>query len=342
MPNPVLALIEKHAGAYFVPRAKRVVLGLAHDFWHDGDHNPALSLVPSFVWERLEKIAPALSKKKHPQSKSESNSATPTPTQASAAAAKPAVPLWTALPGEISEKMWGVGSVTPLDEIITEAMVQPLGLNKDMSVLDLSSGLGGRLRQMVDAMGIYITGLEPDPQIAARGMEMSVRAGKKKHAEINAYNPDTFNLTKKYDCILARETFYRVTDRAKFFAALAACSKPGAQIAYTDYIVNPEHREQPAILAWQKFEAGAHPLSLVESAEAWAKVGYTIRVHEDLTDIYKKEVMAGMMRLTSFLASGINPDAATKKQILKRVETWVRRVSAIDQGMRFYRFYGSR
>jgi len=81
---------------------------------------------------------------------------------------------------------------------------------------------------------------------------------------------------------------------------------------------------------------------LVESAEAWAKVGYTIRVHEDLTDIYKKEVMAGMMRLTSFLASGINPDAATKKQILKRVETWVRRVSAIDQGMRFYRFYGSR
>jgi len=332
MPNPLSALVEKHAGPQFVPRAKRYVMGLAQDFWKDGTENPFSSL----SFSRLGKAPLAVLRKPKAGGK------TAAAFSAVLQQAKKSKSLWSALPGEISEKMWGEGSVTPGDKVITEALFQPLGLNKDMAVLDLSSGLGDRMRHMVDALGVYITGLEPDAAIAARGMEMSVRLGKKKHAEITAYDPETFEVAKKYDCILARETFYRVANKNKFFKALAECSKSGAQIAFTDYIVNPEDRDKPAILAWQKFEAGAKPLSLVETAEAWAKVGYTIRVHEDLTDFYKKEIKIGMQKLTAFLAKGLPPDDATKKQIMKRVETWARRMAAMDQGMKFYRFYGSR
>ncbi len=324
MPNPLLDFVEKHAGADFLPRLKQHVVGFAEDFWKDGTEISFRQFVKPLV-EKTSVI------KK-------------TPVKSSTATPKPGAPpqLWHAEPGEISEKMWGNGFLTPGDEIITETLIKLLGLNKDMNVLDLSAGLGGRLRRTTEKYGVYITGLEPDPQIAARGMEMSVRAGKSKHATIAAYDPANFSSSMKYDCIIARETFYRVADKNKFFTELSRCAKPKAQISFTDYILNPEDRDKPAIAAWMAFEKGAVPLSLVEMAEAWAKVGFTIRVHEDQTGLYRKEVIAGLKRFAVFLATGGKPDAETKKSILKRIQTWVHRMAALEQGMKFYRFYGTR
>lgn len=323
MPNPFLALIEKYAGADFIPRAKRLAVGLAQDFWKDGTNNP----LKSFKMARMSPVVKVATKPKTIQERSQ---------QVQGAS------FWHAEPGEISEKMWGTGSVTPCDNAIIEAMITPLGLNKDMALLDLSAGLGGRLHQTSEKYGVYITGLEPDPFIAARGMEISRRAGKGKRCPIEHYDPNNFSFTKKFDCILARETFYRVDDKNKLFAAIGDCTKPKAQIAYTDYIVDPEHRNQPAIVKWKSFEKGSNPLSLIETAEAWAKVGFTIRVHDDMTALYKKEATAGVTRLAAFLATGVKPDMETKKAILKRVETWMHRLAAMDQGMKFYRFYGGK
>ncbi len=74
--------------------------------------------------------------------------------------------------------MWGEGFVTPGGEAVSDMLIKPLGLNKQMSVLDLSAGLGGRMRKATEETGASFTGLEPDPGIAKRGMEMSVKAGK--------------------------------------------------------------------------------------------------------------------------------------------------------------------
>jgi hypothetical protein len=98
----------------------------------------------------------------------------------------------------------------------------------------------------------------------------------------------------------------------------------------------------PAILAWRAFEKDAAPLSLVEMAELWAKAGIPLRVHDDQTKIYKKEVKEGMIRFARFMASGVKPDPATCKSIEKRITTWARRMAAMEQGLQFYRFYGLR
>lgn len=336
MSNSLAALVEKlPLGPDILPRAKRLVLGITHDFWKDGEAN---------VFADLKQLA-----LKPRQLELTDNSAPNTPGTPHAGMATPtsapkgkSLPEWHAAPGEISEKMWGNGFLTPGDEAVSEMLIAPLGLNKDMSVLDLSAGLGGRLRQTVEKFGVYITGLEPDQQIAQRGMEMSVRAGKGKHAVITAYDPNNFAVAKTYDAIIARETFYRVTDKDKFFKALASCTKPKAQITFTDYIVNPEDRNKPAILAWTKFEQGSAPLGLVEMAEAWAKVGFNLRVHDDQTDFYSKEVIKGLKHFAVFMASGVKPDAETKKSLMRRMQTWTHRMAAIQQGMKFYRFYGTR
>jgi cyclopropane fatty-acyl-phospholipid synthase-like methyltransferase len=335
MPNPLISFVDKHLWPHFIPRLKQQIRGLAEDFWKDGPEN-LLGL--DFMAESVDDEP--LSRGSSTIEDSSETSAYDPPTRHGPHERKPK--LWSAAPGEISEKMWGTGFVTPGGNVIDSLLIKPLGLTKEMSVLDLSAGLGGRMRRTAEETGAYITGLEPDLAIAERGMQLSVKAGKSKRAPITHYDPAHLELKRPYDCVIARETFYRVADRAALFAVIGKHTKTNAQSAFTDYIVDPEHREHPNIQAWLKDENITYPLGLVEAAEAWAKVGFSLRVHEDLTDFYKAEVMVGMKRLMSFLASGVHPDAATADSVLRRIEKWKHRMKAMEAGMKFYRFYGTK
>ncbi len=327
MANPILSLVDKHLGPHFVPRLKQHIVGLAEDFWKDGELN-LLGLDVMHRGEKPEPVAQFVEPMPQPQ---------PRYVPASKSGR-----LWSAAPGEISEKMWGEGFVTPGDVEVNKMLIAPLGLNKQMSVLDLSAGLGGRMRLTAEETGAYITGFEPDPSIAERGMQLSVKAGKSKHASITHYDPSKLVLDRSYDCVLARETFYRVPSRGLFYTAIAKHTKPRAQLAFTDYVVDPEYRDHPAMLAWKENEKLANPIGLDENVEAWAKVRFSIRVHEDLSDYYKAEVIRGMGRLMKFLASDVKPDAETGQSVLRRIDTWKYRLAAMDAGMKFYRFYGTK
>jgi len=337
MANPLAQLIPhvKQMAQTCVPRARRYITGIAHDFWKDGTDSP----IDHFKDKPPIKPAAARTMASRIATIQEAAVA---PVAAPSVVAAPQIQIWHAEPGEISEKMWGQGYVTPCDVVMTEALIAPLSLDAHKAVLDLSAGLGSRSRIISEKFGLSITGLEPDPDVAARGMELSIMAGKSKNDPIATYEPSSLSLAKKYDCILARETFYRAQDKNTFFTAIAGCAKPSAQLSFTDYIVNPEDREKPAVSAWQKFEDGALPLSLVEMAEAWAKVGFTISTHEDQTALYRKEIPLGLKRLAVYLASGIKPDKETKASILKRIQTWTHRMAALEQGMKLYRFYGTK
>jgi cyclopropane fatty-acyl-phospholipid synthase-like methyltransferase len=326
MPNALLAQIgrltplaqrARGAGTFL----RREIVGLAQDFWKDGDGR-----IPMANDDRGNDGGAGFSRT----------------TTSQASAPIDMTRLWHAQPGEISEKMWGPGCVTPCDHYLSETLIRPLAMNKDMSLLDLSAGLGMRLRKTAEEYKVYITGLEPDPEIAARGMAMSKAMGLGKKAAIEHYDPAHLKISRKFDCVVARETLYRAPDTPKFIATIVDCCKPKAQVSFTDYIVNSEARDQAAIAAWRAFETGANPMGLVEMAEAWAKAGISLRMHEDLTDMYKKEVKAGLVRFVAFITSGVKPDAQTKKAIEKRIMTWAHRMAALEQGMKFYRFYGVR
>lgn len=256
---------------------------------------------------------------------------------------------WHAQPGEVAEKMWGAADILPGEDVITDMLINPVYLTKEMSLLDLSAGLGGRLRRTTKGFGVYITGLERDPAIAARGMELSVAAGKAKHSPISAYDPASFASGRKFDCIIAREIFYEIADKPTFIAAVAACTKAKARISFADYILEPADANRPGIKAWQTVEPDASPLSTAQMVKAWAKVGVELTVHDDQTALYAKEVLAGFKRLEEFLSSGCRsdpeapwsrPDPETKKAIRREVEIWAFRMAAIEHGMKFVRFFG--
>ena len=57
------------------------------------------------------------------------------------------------------------------------------------------------MRATAEETGAYVTGLEPDAAIAQRGMELSKKAGKAKHAAIAHYDPAHLVLDRAYDFV---------------------------------------------------------------------------------------------------------------------------------------------
>jgi len=247
---------------------------------------------------------------------------------------------WHAAPGEIAEKMWGEGNILPGDTQLTDLLIQPFNITKDMNLLDLSAGLGSRMRRVHQEFKAEVNGREADAEIAARGTFLLAAAGLRKSASITPYDPMNLVETNSYDCIVMREALYAAADKEQFIKSIEACCKEEAQVSFTDYIVNPEYKNEPAVAAWQKSEFGAEPVSLVEMAELWARAGFSLRVHDDQTDFYKKEIKRGLLRLAQFMVSGVKPDAETKAAIEKQLTLWALRMAALEKGLKFYRFYG--
>lgn len=331
MPNALVSNIKQTFSTerlrYIAACLWQEIAGLAEDYWKDGH------------WEKADENDDLGDTASHSPS---GKTSLKDRLKHSPFAPKTIKGVWHAEPGEISEKIWGDGFVTPGDEYVAARLIRPLGLNKDMNLLDLSAGLGGRLRKVTEEFGIYISGLEPDPQIAERGMMQSIAMGQGKHVTVAPYDPKNLVVDRNYDCVMMRETLYRVPDKNAFIKSIGEACKPRAQVSFTDYIVDPENRDKPAIIAWRAFEKNADPVGLVEMTTLWAKIGIELRVHDDMTDYYREEVKKGLARFAQFMASGVTPDKETKLAIQKRITTWALRMAAIDQGMRFYRFYGLR
>jgi cyclopropane fatty-acyl-phospholipid synthase-like methyltransferase len=339
MPNPLAAFVEKHsAGNGVMARVLRQAVGLAEDFWKDAPAN--FSIFELTVAGRTFKILNLLKPIRTSESPAIVPAPAPPPKQEPVKAAVSG-PHWHALAGEVAEKMWGDGNVLPAGEILFDMLIKPVGLSKDKNVLDLSSGLGGPLRTLVGQVN-QIKGCEMDAAVAARGMELSVKAGKGKQAPIEPFDPTTFSMPSIYHVVIARELFYRIPNKPDFFYRVSAGIKVQGHIVFTDYILDPESRDKPGVAAWQAYEKDVKPLALAEMIEAWGRVGFEMRVSEDQTAFYKREIVTGLKRFAAALRIAPPPDAETKATILREVESWVRRIAAFEQGMKFYRFHGIR
>jgi len=312
-----------------------IVNGLARDFWKDAPMPwPAWALkIKADITVKQElkraKAAAAASVRKE-KVKAETVDVMPVhePT------------VWTADRVQVLETMWGEGQTLPGGAEYITSLTSPLGVNQEMSILDLGAGLGALARQLAEHYKAYVTGLEQDPNLAARGMVMSIAHGKSKMASIVVYDPANFTPSRKFDVIVAREVFYRIIGKEKFFKAIDASLKTGGgQIVFTDYILNPEAREKPAVTQWLTRERGAAPLSMIETIKLWKGMGYDLRIAEDQTPFYKDSILLGLRDLAQHMVMNV-PDRETKLVVLHEIDLWAKRLAAFHAGLRYCRFYG--
>lgn len=278
--------------------------------------------------------------KSSPASASASASTPPKPQAAPASAPVKGAPrLWQTTRPELLETIWGKGWHLPLGVAMTDVLVRATGLTKEMSVLDLSAGLGGMARKIAEEYKTYVTGLEPDAALAGYATHESKRLKMTRTVSIAAYDPETYVPEKRYDCVLARELFFRIQDRPRFIKAVAASLKNYGQVSWTDFLAESDVCDHPAVAAWRAHELGGRaPMALQEVTDLWQTLNYDLRVAEDRTDKYMQGILSGLGGFVRFF-QGRKIAETAKPVVLAEIELWARRAAALQRGVRLYRFY---
>ncbi|WP_448205764.1 SAM-dependent methyltransferase [Azospirillum sp. sgz302134] len=248
-------------------------------------------------------------------------------------------PLWTATRIEVAEKLWGEGFNTPGGHDHIPYLVKPLGLNPAMSVLDLSAGLGGTSRTMAAKYGCWVTGLEASEILAKEGMVRSFKEGLEKKAAIETYDPENFSYHKRVDAIVYKEGMFSVRNKDSMFDGMELALKPRGHLLMTDYVVDPSVAGARAIQLWCDREPmQPHLWSKESMAAAFAQRNLDLRIAEDITDTHRHLIVSAIQGLVEHLERH-HLDHGTKLAVMDEVEMWVRRVAAIEAGMKVYRFY---
>ncbi len=316
MPNPLKLLVNPAVQARFL-RLRVVLAGIARDFWKDGSRPPVAA--PQQTVSAGKRAESVLS-----------------PSSQNAAGKK----LWSGDRIDVLEKMWGEGEALPGGQAYADTLIKPLGLNKDMSVLDLNAKLGGLGRRIAVEFGSYVTGMETDAALVSRGMILSMAIGKVKQASLETYDPSMFKPSRKYDAIFVRELFYKLLDKDRFIKAVdESLKKEGGQIVFTDFLMDPAAKQNPVVADWLAKEGDVELLSPLDVIKKWKGLGLDLRVAEDQTDFYRGEILKGLANLLEFL-SAQTPDKDTKWLFLKEIDFWTRRLVALKHGLKYYRFYG--
>jgi SAM-dependent methyltransferase len=244
-------------------------------------------------------------------------------------------------PLTVRQWLWGPGFIVPGTAEYVLGLVKPFAANPAMSILDIAAGLGGPARAIADTFDTYITGFERDPETAARGMAMSVAAGKQKHASISVMNPETLELKSgAFDCIFGRGATYAVQDKERFMRVLIMGLKPRGQLLLTDYLVDPALAARPELAAWQALEPFPPALwSVQQYTDCLKSLGFDIRITEDISGQYKAQIVLGWDTLLQTVDIRKLP-RAHQLTVLDEAERWVKTIVALDSGaLKVFRFY---
>ncbi|HTS93626.1 MAG TPA: methyltransferase domain-containing protein [Stellaceae bacterium] len=241
----------------------------------------------------------------------------------------------------IAQWLWGAGFHVPGDASLVLELVKPFAPNPAMSMLDVSAGLGGGARAVAGAFGTYVTGLECDPGLARRGMEMSIAQGMQKRASVEAYDPETVELKAgAFDCILGRLATHAVRDKERFLRVLYASLKTRGQLLVTDFVLEPKGGDRPELAVWARAQPRRPELwSFQQYMDCLAGLGFEIRINEETTERHHRLIVSGWSQLLQTVDLKVMPRKHLAA-ILDEAELWVQTLAAIECGaLRTYRFY---
>lgn len=260
---------------------------------------------------------------------------------AAPAPAAPSGPVAPLDPLTIRQWLWGAGFHIPGNRDYVLKLAKPFAANPATSMLDVAAGLGGPARAVAEAFDTYVTGLERDPDLARRGMDMSIAAGKQKHAPVSTMDPESFELKPgSFDGVISRDATYMVQDKERFLRVLMLGLKPRGQLLLTEYLVDPSRAQRPELALWEALQPFTPKLwTLQQYTDCLKSLGFDIRITEDITDDVKAQIVVGWDNLLQTIDLKALP-REHKRAVVDEAERWVKTFMTLNSGaLKAYRFY---
>jgi cyclopropane fatty-acyl-phospholipid synthase-like methyltransferase len=241
----------------------------------------------------------------------------------------------------VYERLWGEAMTGPGGRDFVLAMIASLGIDKKMSLLEIGAGLGGSTRIIAKETGAWVTGLEPDAALAKAGMELSSRSKLKKRAPIEPCDLAEIELEAvTYPVIFSLETFFKVANKAEFYAKIYRSLKPEGQLLFTDIMVPEPNPQGEAYEKWATKERVApHPWTVEETRSSLEYHGFEVRITEDITAEYSRMALQALGGFAGELKPG-RIDKSMAAAVLDEVERWSYRLALFESGgLAVYRVY---
>jgi hypothetical protein len=264
--------------------------------------------------------------------------------------AEPDVP-WPPSRIAVAEAVFGSGAVGPGGTARTIDMIGGFGLRNDVNVLEVGSRLGGTARMIALKYDAWVTGYEPDPQLAEAAMmpqrinlalssPVAGRGAKSSDmkladkARIHRADLETLEIKPGvYDCAFARATLHRIRDKTRLLEELFIGLKPHCPLLLTDYFVAPGTENDHRLDTLMGREPGTAPFwSVLEAEKELGAMGFDLRISDDISAQYRHDLLADFARFVEdYEGKGIPPKMV--EPLLRLAEFWGNRMMAIDEGL---------
>ncbi|WP_247872487.1 methyltransferase domain-containing protein [Azospirillum sp. TSO35-2] len=247
-------------------------------------------------------------------------------------------PVWSPARSQGAQLLWGEGMTGPEDAQWMVDTVRSFGLNPAKSVLDLSAGLGGTARALVEACDTWVTGLEPSPLLAKLAMDRSKALGLSKKAAITQYDPEHFNQAGSFDLVMADRIVHRVRDKELFLDRVGECVKPKGGIVLFDYVIDGAPGSWDTWNAWREEEPmEVYPWTATRMADELTQRNLDLRISEDLTQLHRRRVIDRVRNLADALAATL-PAGPVLAALKRELALWWARLRVLGSGLRFCRY----
>jgi hypothetical protein len=240
------------------------------------------------------------------------------------------------------DKLFDHGIMIPGGHEYALELAKPLALDETLSCVEIGAKLGGVGRLLADRLGVWVTALEKDGELALLGMERSVQAGVQKKVPVQAFDPELPDLRKSYyNVVYSFGELFKIPEKDAFMMALAETLREQGQLLLTDYVLTRD-LDANELAAWSKHEdEELSPWTAQEYKSQLGKLKFDIRIAKDETDVHLTHIKTAWMTLLSDIQkSGLDPDMMD--YMVSEMEMWMNRVKMLENGsLAFYRFYAT-
>ncbi len=246
---------------------------------------------------------------------------------------EPAPEFWTPERIDLAQCIWGREHIGPSGDDYVANLLKPLSLDPSMSLLEIGAGLGAATRMMHKRFGVWPKSYEPDPQLAAVAMSLSVAAGLGKKAPVAHAPLETFDIRANgFDRIILRDVLHTAHDKPALLGRAAGGLKRRGQLLITDFVLHEDGEFDPSVAAWIVGEpAEVRPWTEQALVDWIAAAGLTLHIIEDESRNLRERVLEGWAGYQNLLRASPPPPERILLALAEG-ERWQRCIAALDSG----------
>jgi len=234
---------------------------------------------------------------------------------------------------ELVQQLFGDGYLTPGGEAAFRAKLESFDLQPSQRLLHMGGGVGSGARLAVADYNLRATTIVNDPNLAEIGSTLSVKAGLKRHAQVEfgAYNSLVLR-PRAYDLALVDEAFLLVRDKAALLGALARALKSGGQLRFDCHCVTGPDPHSPEIAIWRAHEpVPVYPTTMKFLQEQCARIGLAGFQVTDVTEDYCAAIRSAFAGAVGKIA-GVAQDPRRAAWLVAEADYWNRRAVILTSG----------